>query len=169
MADESFGGAEPVGGDIGRRKFLAGIIGVVATTVAAMVGIPAIGYLVSPGLKKQNEDTWITLGPLDSLTPGEPKGFPYSTRLQDGWVQSTQSGVAYALTTDGQDVLVLSNVCTHLSCRVTWRPDQREYFCPCHDGAFNVEGLVVAGPPPRPLDRFESRIENGQIQILVEA
>ena len=169
MSDESFGSAESVGGDIGRRKFLTGIIGVVASTVAVIVGIPAIGYLVSPGLKKQNQDTWITLGPVSSLTPGEPKAFPYSTRSKDGWVDSSQSGVAYALTTDAQNVMVLSNVCTHLSCRVNWRSEQREYFCPCHDGSFNVEGQVIGGPPPRPLDRFQSRITNGQIEILVEA
>jgi menaquinol-cytochrome c reductase iron-sulfur subunit len=169
MSEETFVSAESVGGDLDRRKFLSGIIGVVAAAVSVAVGIPAIGYLVSPGLKKQNEDTWITLGPLSSLTPGEPKGFPYSTRTKDGWVESSQSGVAYALTTDGQTVKVLSNVCTHLSCRVGWKTDQRVYFCPCHDGKFDVEGKVVSGPPPRPLDEFQSRIENGQIEILLEA
>ncbi len=168
MSEETFG-SDSVGGDIGRRKFLSGIIGVVATTVAVMVGVPAIGYLVSPGLKKQNEDQWITLGPIAGLTPGEPKGFPYSTRRTDGWVESTQSGVAYAVTMDGQTVNVYSNVCTHLSCRVTWHTDTREYFCPCHDGRFNVAGQVIAGPPPRPLDQFQSRIQNGQIEILLEA
>lgn len=169
MSEETSVSAESVGGDIGRRKFLSGIIGVVATSVAVIVGIPAIGYLISPGLKKQNEDQWITLGPVSSLTPGEPKAFPYSTRSKDGWVESSQSGVAYALTTDGQNVMVLSNVCTHLSCRVSWRNEQRDYFCPCHDGKFDVLGKVVSGPPPRPLDQFQSRITNGQIEILLEA
>lgn len=161
--------SDSVGGDIGRRKFLSGIIGVVATAVAVLVGIPAIGYLVSPGLKKQSEAQWITLGPLSGLTPGEPKGFPYSTRRSDGWVESTQSGVAYAVTTDGQNVKVFSNVCTHLSCRVAWRADQRDYFCPCHDGRFGVDGQVIGGPPPRSLDEFQTRIQNGQIEILLEA
>ena len=169
MSEQNIVSAESVGGDVDRRKFLSGIIGVVASAVAVIVGVPAIGYLVSPGLKKQNEDQWITLGPVSGLTPGEPKGFPYSTRTQDGWVESTQSGVAYAVTTDGQNVVVLSNVCTHLSCRVTWKADQRIYFCPCHDGKFDVLGKVVSGPPPRPLDQFQSRIQNGQIEILLEA
>ena len=78
MSDETFGSADSVGGDVDRRKFLSGIIGVVATAVAVVVGLPAIGYLVSPGLKKQNEDQWITLGPVNGLTPGVPMGFPYS-------------------------------------------------------------------------------------------
>ncbi len=169
MSEETLGSADSLGGDVDRRKFLSGIIGVVAGTVATVVGIPAIGYLVSPGLKKQNEDQWITLGPMSGLTPNVPKGYPYSTRSKDGWVESTQSGVAYAVTHDGETVRVFSNVCTHLSCRVTWQEEKNGFFCPCHDGLFDVDGLVVAGPPPRPLDQFQSKIENGQIMILLEA
>jgi Rieske Fe-S protein len=77
--------------------------------------------------------------------------------------------VAWAVTHDGASVATFSDACTHLSCRVNWRDETEVFFCPCHDGAFNVDGEVVAGPPPRPLDQFENRIENGQIQILLGA
>jgi len=155
--------------EIGRRRFLAGIIGVVAGVVAAVVGLPAIGYVVSPGVKKQGNEEWITLGPLSSLTPGIPSGFPYSRTIPDGWVQSTQSGTAYALTLDGQTCTVLSDICTHLSCRVSLKTDNLTFVCPCHDAVFSATGAVISGPPPRPLDQFESRIEGGQIQIKLEA
>lgn len=165
MSEEAFEHGE----ELNRRKFLSGIIGVVASAVAALVGLPAIGYLISPGIKKQNTDQWLTLGPLATLQPGVPTGFPFSRRIVDGWVESTQTGVAYAITEDGQNVKVFSNVCTHLSCRVTWDAAQNGFFCPCHDGLFGVQGEVVKGPPPRPLDQFETKIENGQISILLEA
>jgi menaquinol-cytochrome c reductase iron-sulfur subunit len=155
--------------EVGRRRFLAGIIGVVAGAVATIVGLPAIGYVVSPGVKKQGSGEWITLGPLSSLTLGIPSGFPYSRTITDGWVQSTQSGTAYALTVDGQTCSVFSDVCTHLSCRVSFKPDTLTFVCPCHDAIFSATGAVVSGPPPRPLDQFESRIEGGQIQIKLEA
>lgn len=155
--------------EIGRRKFLSGLIGVVAGAVAALVGLPAIGYVVSPGLKKQGAGEWISLGPVAALKPGEPTGYRYSRTVKDGWVSSTQTGVAYALTLDGQEVRVLSDVCTHLSCRVSWKPDLGVFLCPCHDAAFSVTGEVVSGPPPRALDQFETRIEGGQIQIRLEA
>jgi menaquinol-cytochrome c reductase iron-sulfur subunit len=157
------------GDDVGRRKFLAGIIGVVAGAVAAVVGLPAIGYVISPGIKNPNEDEWITLGPVTLLQPGVPSGFPYSRQIKDGWVESSQTGVAYAVTQDGQNVTVFSNNCTHLSCRVTWSAERDGFFCPCHDGLFGIDGIVLAGPPPRPLDQFETKIENGQIMILLEA
>ncbi len=165
MSEEMLANSE----EMGRRKFLTGIIGVVAGAVATLVGIPAIGYLISPGVKKQNEDKWLTLGPISSLTPGVPTGFPYSRRIKDGWVESTQSGIAYAVTHDGHEVKVFSNLCTHLNCRVTWNEARQGFFCPCHDGLFGINGEVLAGPPPRPLDQFKTKVENGQISILLEA
>ncbi len=165
MSDEMIENDE----ELGRRKFLTGIIGVVAGAVATLVGLPAVAYLISPGVKKQNEESWLTLGPVSTLAPGVPTGFPFSRRIKDGWVESTQTGVAYAITQDGQNVKVFSNVCTHLSCRVNWNAERGGFFCPCHDGLFGVDGAVVAGPPPRPLDEFQTKIENGQISILLEA
>jgi Rieske Fe-S protein len=165
MAEDRFDSRE----EMGRRKFLTGVIAGVAGTVGLVVGIPAIGYLISPGIKTQNEPTWLMLGPVSSLQPDVPTGFPYAVRVKDGWQVSTQSGVAYAVTHDGQNVQVFSNVCTHLSCRVNWDEERDGFFCPCHDGLFGIDGEVLEGPPPRPLDQFETKIENGQIMILLEA
>ena len=171
MSEETFGSADSVGGDIDRRKFLSGIIGVVATAVAVMVGIPAIGYLVSPGLKKQNEDQWITLGPVSSLTPGEPTGFPYSTRSKDGWVESSQSGVAYAVDArrserDGLfERLHAPELPRHLA-----RLSERDYFCPCHDGRVRRSTASWSADRLRgPWTSSRSRSTNGQIMILLEA
>ena len=74
--------------EVDRRKFLTGIIGVVAGAVAVVVGVPTIGYLISPGVKQANAEKWITLGPINSLTPGVPIGFPFSRSIIDGWVES---------------------------------------------------------------------------------
>jgi Rieske Fe-S protein len=43
---------------------------------------------------------------------------------------------------------------------------QEEFFCPCHNGVFDKDGNVVSGPPPRPLDRFEVKVEDDQLFIL---
>jgi Rieske Fe-S protein len=155
--------------EMGRRKFLTGVIALIAGAVSFAVGLPAIGYVISPGVRRQGLEEWYTLGPIDSLVPGVPSGFPYSYQIQDGWEVTTVSGTAWAVTDDGVSATTFSDVCTHLSCRVNWRDEMDVFFCPCHDGEFNAAGEVVAGPPPRPLDQFENRIENGQIQILLKA
>jgi Rieske Fe-S protein len=72
----------------------------------------------------------------------------------------------YVLTDDGREFIAMSNVCTHLGCRVRWISDQQLFFCPCHNASFDVEGVVLSGPPPRPLDRFEVKAEDGQLFVL---
>ena len=72
----------------------------------------------------------------------------------------------YILTDDGREFAALSNICTHLGCRVRWIADNQQFFCPCHNAAFDKEGNILAGPPPRPLDRFEVKVEDGQLFIL---
>lgn len=155
--------------EIGRRKFMTGLIGVVAGIVSAVVALPAIGYVISPGLKRTGGESWLNLGPASAVTPGVPTPFKYSRIIQDGWVKATQSGTAYVVATDAEHLTVFSDRCTHLSCRVTWVEGRNGFICPCHDGVFGIDGKVVAGPPPKPLDAFEHRIENGQIQIHLEA
>lgn len=152
-----------------RRKFLSGLIGVVAGIVSTVVAIPAIGYLISPGLKRATGENWISLGPLASVTPGVPTPFKWSRQIEDGWVKATQSGMAYAVQLEGQELKVLSDVCTHLGCRVVWHQDRQLFVCPCHDGFFAADGQVTFGPPPKPLIDLPHRIENGQIQVRLEA
>jgi nitrite reductase/ring-hydroxylating ferredoxin subunit len=48
-----------------------------------------------------------------------------------------------------------SQVCTHLSCAVVYRPEDRTLACPCHRGVFTcTEGRPIAGPPTRRLPRI---------------
>jgi Rieske Fe-S protein len=44
--------------------------------------------------------------------------------------------------------------CTHLSCAVIPQVAEGSFFCPCHDGRFDLRtGVPIAGPPRRPLTR----------------
>ena len=45
--------------------------------------------------------------------------------------------------------------CTHLSCAVIPRPQEGSFYCPCHEGRFDLTtGAPIAGPPRRPLTRI---------------
>jgi nitrite reductase/ring-hydroxylating ferredoxin subunit len=45
--------------------------------------------------------------------------------------------------------------CTHLSCAVVPRPAEGSFYCPCHEGRFDIRtGVPTAGPPRRPLTRI---------------
>jgi Rieske Fe-S protein len=40
-----------------------------------------------------------------------------------------------------------SSTCPHLGCRVHWMPQDQSFFCPCHRGVFDANGVAVSGPP----------------------
>ena len=54
--------------------------------------------------------------------------------------------------------------CTHLACAVIPQPEQKRLFCPCHEGAFDIEsGRPIQGPPRRPLTRVTLEITDGEV------
>jgi menaquinol-cytochrome c reductase iron-sulfur subunit len=150
---------------ISRRDFMKGAIFAIGGLIGAVVGIPAIEYIVGPALKK-NVQNWIRLGAVSKVEQSVPTLFKTNVQNQTGWIVSQDEVSVYVLTEDGQTYTALSNVCTHLGCHVRWIPDQNEFACPCHNGVFAKDGTVVSGPPPRPLDRYQTKIENGMLFIL---
>ena len=53
------------------------------------------------------------------------------------------------------EFVAFNQKCTHLSCAVIPRPDEGSFFCPCHEGRFDLRtGVPIAGPPRRPLTRI---------------
>ena len=42
---------------------------------------------------------------------------------------------------------------------------RQRFICPCHGGVYDFQGLVVGGPPVRPLDRFYTRVRNGKVEV----
>ena len=149
---------------ISRRDFMKAVIAAISGVIGAAIGLPAIAYVVGPALK-QETDTWIRLGAVSKIELNKPTLFKTIIETQTGWINAEEEFSAYVLTEDGQDFTVMSNICTHLGCRVRWIPDQDGFFCPCHNGVFAKDGSVVSGPPPRPLDRFESKVEDGVLFV----
>jgi menaquinol-cytochrome c reductase iron-sulfur subunit len=150
---------------ISRREFIALTTAAVGALIGAVVGLPAIAYLLQPALRSTTTDTWIPLGKLDSFTIGVPTLFTFTRSMVNGWEKSTNSYGVFVLRKSQNEVEVFSNVCTHLSCRVNWNADEQQYICPCHDGRFSLDGQVVSGPPPRPLDKYATKVEEGTLSI----
>lgn len=89
-------------------------------------------------------------------------------RHQDGWYQTQQQTIVYLDKDEtGDGYRALSASCTHLGCGISWDQKKQQYLCPCHGGVFDRTGKVLAGPPPRAMDRFEARLnkETGDIEV----
>ncbi|TCD47607.1 FAD-dependent oxidoreductase [Chlorobium sp. N1] len=70
-----------------------------------------------------------------------------------GWVAlMSREGVPVLVCRDGNGYRALDGRCTHMGCPVSVAEDG--FFCPCHAGRFNSEGVPVGGPPPTPLGRL---------------
>lgn len=87
-------------------------------------------------------------------------------------------GEAVPMDLGGQKIMVLrteegitafSRRCTDLGCLVSWSKEREQFVCPCHQGVFDKTGRNIAGPPPRPLDRFEVIKRGGQLYVNIES
>lgn len=148
-----------------RRSFVKIVTSALGSVMAAVIGLPVIQYFISPALGKEAGDEWISLGPLENYPFDTPTLFNFTLTQVNGWEKSSQSYGVFVLREEGKDVVVFSDVCTHLSCRVNWNSEQEVFYCPCHAAFFNAHGDVISGPPPRPLDRFETKLEGEQLLI----
>ncbi|MEJ2549751.1 MAG: ubiquinol-cytochrome c reductase iron-sulfur subunit [Anaerolineales bacterium] len=151
---------------IDRRKFLSLATWAIGVLISAGMGIPAIAFIIGPALQSEEEQVWIRLGSVSKVALGVPTLFKTTIERKTGWIVNEEERSVYVLTEDGRDFVAMSNVCTHLGCRVRWIEDREEFFCPCHNGVFDKQGSVVDGPPPRPLDRYEVKVEDDLLYIL---
>jgi Rieske Fe-S protein len=138
---------------------IGGVIGIA-------MGIPALAYIIGPALQQIETTSWIRVGSASKVELGTPTLFKATIERKTGWTVNQEEISAYFLTDDGREFIAMSNICTHLGCRVRWIADQEQFFCPCHNAAFDKSGNVVSGPPPRPLDRFEVKVEDDQLFLL---
>lgn len=151
---------------LSRRNFLGFATWAIGGLIGAGMVVPAIIYIIGPALKKQLAQQWIQLGPVSKIELGTPTLYKFKVQRQSGWIANEEEISVYVYTEDGRAYKALSNVCTHLGCRIRWVAEQAEFFCPCHNAVFDKQGNVVSGPPPRPLDQFQVKVENNQLFVL---
>jgi Rieske Fe-S protein len=151
---------------LSRRDFLGIATWAIAGLISLGMGIPAIAYIIGPALKRVERQEKIRLGAASKVEIGVPTLFKTKIERQTGWITNETELSIYVITENGRDFAAMSNVCTHLGCRVRWNADQEQFFCPCHNAVFDKAGNVVDGPPPRPLDRYEINVEGDQLYVI---
>jgi menaquinol-cytochrome c reductase iron-sulfur subunit len=147
-----------------RRRFHVGAIYAMMAAISAAIGLPSLAYLLIPGPAHKKDD-WIEVGDVTRLTPNLPVELAFRRNRVDGWKVISEKSTAWVVKTGDNQVTAFGPQCTHLGCAYHWEQDGNHFLCPCHTSVFAVDGKVVAGPAPRPLDRYDTRIEGTRLLL----
>jgi menaquinol-cytochrome c reductase iron-sulfur subunit len=154
--------------ELTRRRFFSRLSITLGGVCAAILGVPLLGFVLTPIFEKARE-SWVPVGKIDDFEIGKTVNVPFPDPSPLPWAGITAKGAAW-LRRDSQDKFIAFSVnCTHMGCPVRWLQDAELFMCPCHGGIYYKDGTVAAGPPPRPLVRYEVRVVNGRVEIKATA
>lgn len=142
--------------------FVNGVTALVGSALGALLGV----FALKPASAASRE-RWIRAGTLLELSRGVPVARVLVVRREDGWYRERVRQTVFLLRDGDRSVKVLSATCTHLGCQVRWEPEGKRFLCPCHGGVYGADGRVLDGPPPRPLDTIDARVDDRDGAVLV--
>jgi Rieske Fe-S protein len=147
-----------------RRRFYAALVNLLGAAATAVIAIPAAAYLLFKP-KSPGAGTMVEIANLAELDPGVPKEVVYHRTRVDGWKATKEKTTTWVVKNGPQSAVAFSPACPHLGCIYHWEDEQGIILNPCIDSAFGLFGKVLAGPAPRRIDRYESRVEDGKLLI----
>lgn len=150
--------------EVTRRKFYIGLIYGLWGIIAAALSIPAAIYLLFPP-KLRKAPQWVEAGDVSKLDPKDPVEMVFRQNRVDGWKIQSEKSTAWVVKSADSQVIAFGPQCTHLGCAYHWDENRNYFMCPCHSSIFSIDGKVVSGPAPRPLDRYETKVQNGKLML----
>lgn len=164
------------GETVSRRRFMGVTVQTAGIIATSAILLPAVGFAVGP-MFEETEVTWEPVGPVNDFTIGTytPKVITIAKDVgQTGkttvYVRKRDPKVDIEKLDEDDEIpdekfVAISTRCMHLGCPVRFVDAARKFICPCHGGVYDFDGGVSGGPPVRPLDRFYTRMRNGQVEI----
>lgn len=148
----------------GRRGFLVSVSLTVSAFAAALVALPALGFVLGPLLGKRPR-IWRKVGTADSFPLGQTVSVSFEDASALPWDGVSGRSAAWLRREAADRFVAFSVNCTHLGCPVRWEAEANLFLCPCHGGVYQSSGAVAGGPPPRPLHRYQVRVRDGDVEI----
>ena len=112
-------------------------------------------FMKTPHERRRLGERVIEAGTVDSLPVGQARMVRYGREP------------IYVIRTDEETLIGLSGVCTHLHCVLDWNDGQNSLDCPCHKGAFDLNGNVLSGPASSSLRRYGIETRLGRIYVRI--
>jgi menaquinol-cytochrome c reductase iron-sulfur subunit len=146
-----------------RRSFLKWMIGALTGLMGLILGLPYLRTVInSAPLRKLS---YVEVGDIDALSIGQPQDMNFQMSSTDAYLRQEVIRSVWVIKHSPDSLTVFSPICTHLGCHYKWNAQARHFECPCHGSVFTVDGKVIGGPAPRPLDTLPHKIENGKLYV----
>jgi menaquinol-cytochrome c reductase iron-sulfur subunit len=147
-----------------RRRFYVTFVYGLWAVITGMLSIPALVYLFFPPKAKKSAE-WVDVADLSTIRPDSPEEIIFRRSRVDGWKIMSEKATAWVVKTADNKVIAFAPQCTHLGCAYHWDAANKNFLCPCHTSTFAMDGHVLGGPAPRPLDRYAVKIDGNKLQI----
>jgi Rieske Fe-S protein len=149
-----------------RQKMLTRATIGLGTLLGTIIATPAAIAVLAPAFKRDTSYP-IDIGPATLYPEVGPGRIPWHTVTFER-TPNDASGLsrrlAYIRNDGDRKFTAISNTCMHVGCPV--QANATGFACPCHGGQYDSEGRRTAGPPVRPLNRYETSIDDKGHLIL---
>jgi menaquinol-cytochrome c reductase iron-sulfur subunit len=162
------------GETVTRRRFMTATAHGAGAVAVSAFALPALGFAAGSALFDRPPVEWEAIGApadfvADTYVPrvittvpgiGQVGKTTVYVRARDPQIDGAPNPPGY-----DEQFIAVSTRCMHLGCPVRFVEAAKRFICPCHGGVYDFTGKVDGGPPVRPLDRFYTRVRNGQVEI----
>lgn len=135
-----------------RRSFLSWLLGGGFTASIISFVYPAVKFMSPPSVPEASTNE-VAAGKVQDLKPNSGKIVKFGSRP------------ALLVRINDSEWRAFSAICTHLNCTVQYQDSSRQIWCACHNGYYDLNGKVVSGPPPRPLDEYAVHVRGDEVII----
>lgn len=153
--------------DVSRRNFMIRTIAAIFVFIGAVLAAMLGGFGILPALRK-SDALWSDAGTAQDLTLNAPQERRFFQTIKTGWREEKQERSIWIVKKQDGSMAAFSPNCPHLGCGYRWSETAQRFICPCHGSEFDINGRVLGGPSPRPLDTLEARIEDGKVMVKFE-
>ena len=139
-----------------RRNLLRWLLGGGLSASLISFLYPAFKFMNPPDIPEASVNE-VTAGKVQDLKPNNGKIVKFGS-LPVLLVRTTET-----------EWRAFSGVCTHLNCTVQYKESSHQIWCACHNGLYNLNGQVVSGPPPHPLEEYSVHIRGDEVVVSRKA
>lgn len=158
-----------------RRSFLRWATIGLGALFSAILGIPAVTYLIDPRNKKTapSDFRFVDGVRLDDERLQGVNAIPIQGVIRDvrvdGWTLHPNDVLGRVWVVPAPNAVgrfrIFTTICPHLGCSVNL--GEGEFACPCHNARFGFDGQQIVGPALRGMDELDWQTDPSDPQRIL--